>query len=127
MPAALALLLTACGGGDEPTAGDDEGTEQTSDTGGDAATEAGPNAVTVKGFVFSPTPVEVTAGTEVTWTNRDETEHTVTSGTPGMPDAKFNQVLAGAGATFAFTFADPGTYPYFCARHTSMTGEVVVT
>jgi hypothetical protein len=29
--------------------------------------------------------------------------------------------------TFSFTFAEPGTYTYFCSRHPHMTGSVVVT
>ncbi|MGB9400945.1 MAG: plastocyanin/azurin family copper-binding protein [Pseudolabrys sp.] len=27
---------------------------------------------------------------------------------------------------FSFTFATPGTYPYFCALHPQMTGTIVV-
>jgi plastocyanin len=32
-----------------------------------------------------------------------------------------------SGATFEFTFDEPGTYPYFCSIHPSMTGTVEVT
>jgi plastocyanin len=31
-----------------------------------------------------------------------------------------------AGKSFSFTFSGPGTYKYFCSRHNSMIGEVVV-
>ena len=114
----LALGLGACGGDDEPGAEEPAG-----DTGnGDAA-----SAVAIRGFLFKPSTLEVSAGTEVVWTNEDETEHTVTSGTPGMKDGKFEKALSAAGVTFPFTFADPGTYPYFCERHISMVGEVIVS
>jgi plastocyanin len=31
------------------------------------------------------------------------------------------------GATFSFTFTNPGTYNYLCTIHTFMTGTVTVT
>ncbi len=62
----------------------------------------------------------------MTWTNQDDIEHTVTSGTPDRPDGRFNSRLAGKGATFSFTFTEPGTYSYFCNRHQSMRGQVRV-
>jgi plastocyanin len=30
------------------------------------------------------------------------------------------------GATFSFTFNNPGTFPYHCTIHTYMTGKVIV-
>ena len=77
-------------------------------------------------FQFQPGALKVRAGTRVTWTNRDDITHTVTSGVPGSPDGRFDVRLAGEGATGGALFADPGVYPYFCARHPSMHGEVVV-
>ena len=38
----------------------------------------------------------------------------------------FAKMLAGKGASGGATFAEPGVYPYFCAKHPSMRGEVVV-
>jgi plastocyanin len=80
----------------------------------------------IRVFQFQPGALEVRAGTRVTWTNQDDITHTVTSGTPGSPDGRFEVRLDGKGSSGAATFTDPGVYPYFCARHQSMRGEVVV-
>ena len=80
----------------------------------------------IRVFQFQPGALEVRAGTRVTWTNQDDITHTVTSGAPGSPDGRFDVRLAGKGASGSATFSDPGVYPYFCARHQSMRGEVVV-
>jgi len=85
---------------------------------------AAPAAIRV--FQFQPGALEVRAGTRVTWTNQDDITHTVTSGRPGSPDGRFDVRLTGKGTSGSATFADPGVYPYFCTRHQSMRGEVVV-
>ena len=89
-----------------------------------ASAASKPNAVTVKTFRFRPGTLHVAAGSKVTWTNRDSIEHTVTS-VDGAPQA-FNGRLNGAGKKFRVRFDAPGTYEYFCSRHTSMHGTVVV-
>jgi plastocyanin len=96
---------------------------------GDSAEETGSGdvAVAIKTFQFSPNPLEVAAGTTVTWTNQDDIDHTVTAGTPERPEGLFDGSLDGEGATFNFTFDDPGTYPYFCSIHPSMLGQVRVS
>ena len=80
----------------------------------------------IRVFQFQPGALEIRAGTRVTWTNQDDIMHTVTSGAPGNPDGWFDVRLGGKGVSGSAVFADPGVYPYFCARHTSMRGEIVV-
>lgn len=70
--------------------------------------------------------LEVAVGTTVTWTNTDQILHTVTTGTPDAPDGRIDGQMPEAGSTFSFTFTEPGTYAYFCSRHTFMTGTIVV-
>ncbi len=82
-------------------------------------------AVSIKGFAFNPVQLSVTKGATVTWTNDDSATHTVTSGVPGTPSGKFDQRLD-TGKTFTFTFADAGTYEFFCNIHTSMRATVLV-
>ncbi len=92
-----------------------------------ATTRPAETAVTVKQFQFMPPQLVVKAGTKVTWTNQDQILHTATSGgTPGTPDGKFDGPMDGVGKSFSFTFDQPGNYPYYCSRHTSMTGTVTV-
>jgi len=92
---------------------------------GPALSRGGASAA-IRVFQFQPGTLEVRAGTRVTWTNQDDITHTVTSGAPGSPDGRFDVRLAGKAASGSVTFGDPGVYSYFCARHPSMRGEVLV-
>lgn len=80
---------------------------------------------------YSPNPINANVGDTVTWTNRDSTPHTVTSGTAGAPDGKFdsspgfNPLLAPQ-QTFSHTFTEAGEYPYYCGLHPNMVGTVIV-
>ena len=81
---------------------------------------------TIKVFQFQPKAIEVRVGTTVTWTNEDNIDHTVTSGTPEMPVGNFDSGGFGRGQSFSAVFHTPGDYTYFCARHKSMRGMVRV-
>jgi plastocyanin len=81
---------------------------------------------------YQPNPIQVSVGTTVTWTNNDAQPHTVTSGSNGQPDNKFNSSpnftpLLNPGQTFSFTFTQAGDYPYFCMVHPNMVGTVSVS
>jgi plastocyanin len=85
--------------------------------------EAAAAQVVIDNFAYSPREITVTAGTRVTWVNHDDSPHTVTS--TAKPKA-FDSGAMDTDASFAFTFAAPGTYEYFCAVHPHMTGKVIV-
>jgi plastocyanin len=85
------------------------------------------SVVSIRTFGYRPPMLEVRAGARVRWVNLDDIEHTVTSGTPERRDARFAGTLATKDATFATTFSEPGTFPYFCDRHQFMRGEIHVT
>ena len=88
---------------------------------------AGPPAtVEIHTFQFSQSSLEVPVGTEVTWSERDAVEHTITSGAPDSADGAFAGDLADSGAVFHHRFDRPGTYRYFCERHHFMRGEIRV-
>jgi plastocyanin len=80
------------------------------------------NQVNIDGFAFVPATLTVSAGTTVTWTNRDEEPHTVAAS-----DGSFHSPGMGTGATFTHTFATAGTFDYVCSIHPMMHGTVVVT
>lgn len=118
---AAALTMVACG------------------TAAPQSDESPGTTVAIRSFAFLPTQLTVDRGAEVTWTNGDDILHTVTTGAPGeqgvpgvsddtpaRADGILDHELDGEGATVSFTFEDPGTYPYYCAIHTGMTGVVVV-
>ena len=94
--------------------------------GAGARADVRPTPVEVRTFQFRAPTIEVPAGTEVVWSNRDAIEHTVTSGVPDSADGAFDGRLADTGATFRHVFDRAGTYRYFCDRHRFMRGEIRV-
>ena len=70
---------------------------------------------------FAPSPVVISAGGTVTWTNNDNTSHT-SSG----DDGSWNSGNIAPGAQFSRTFASAGSYTYHCAIHPGMVGTVTV-
>jgi 3',5'-cyclic-AMP phosphodiesterase len=78
--------------------------------------------VKIDNFSFTPKSLTVTVGTAVTWTNRDDIPHTATS-----TEKKFASPVLDTDQAFSFKFTEPGSYPYFCKIHPTMTGTVVVT
>jgi plastocyanin len=77
--------------------------------------------VKIDNFGFGPDTLTIPVGTTVTWTNRDDIPHTVVS-TEGV----FKSKVRDTDEKFSYTFAKPGTYPYYCSVHPKMTGKVVV-
>jgi plastocyanin len=87
------------------------------------ALAAGPTAadVNIENFAFSAPTITVAAGTTVKWTNNDDIPHTVRA-----VDGSFHSKAMDTADTYAFTFAKPGVYSYFCSLHPKMVGKVVV-
>jgi plastocyanin len=108
-----ASVLGACGSSGDG-GGENDGNAAT-------ATTSAP-AVAIEDFAFSPDALRVKAGTKVTFTNRDGFDHTVTA-----TDKSFDSGHLPEDGTFERTFDAPGTYPYLCSIHNSMTGSVVVS
>jgi plastocyanin len=88
-----------------------------------AAAATAPNEVVIDDFAFGPASLIVAPGTKVTWTNRDNEPHTVVS---TEKPAQFKSGALDSDDKFDFTFAQPGTYRYFCSIHPQMVGTVVV-
>jgi len=84
----------------------------------------GSNAITIKNFAFSPATLTVRTGTTVTWANQDTAPHQIASD-PGTPVAFSSDSLA-KGASYRFTFTQPGTYTYYCTIHPTMKGTIIV-
>jgi plastocyanin len=88
------------------------------------AAQEKPSAVTVTidNFSFTPMQLEIAAGTQVTWINKDDVPHTVVSDDHKL----FKSRALDTDEKFSFTFKDPGTYEYFCSVHPKMTGKIIV-
>ena len=80
--------------------------------------DVGASEVTVEDNEFSSRVIQVTPGTEVTWTWKARNDHNVVGD-------DFQSAVQRDG-TFAYTFANPGTYDYRCTLHGGMTGRVIV-
>ncbi len=79
------------------------------------------NTITVDNFSFNAAVLTVSAGTTVTWVNRDDVPHKIVS-----TDKKFSSPVLDTDGRFSYTFTAPGTYEYFCSIHPTMVGKVVV-
>jgi plastocyanin len=86
-----------------------------------AATAA--QAISIKDFSFEPPSVSIKVGGSVTWTNADDTAHSIESDshTFDSPDS------IDTGKSFTHTFASAGTFTYICGIHPQMKGTIVVT
>lgn len=67
--------------------------------------------------------------TTVTWTNNDDTLHTVTSANPeaGNSGIEFDSSYLASGKKFQHDFTSTGQYSYYCTLHPFMTGTIYVT
>ncbi len=86
----------------------------------------GTNEIFMQGMAFTPADITIAVGTSLTWTNKDNFAHTVTSGIPGSPSGLFDSGNVGANGQFSFKFTTAGTYKYFCKIHIMMTGTITV-
>ena len=86
-----------------------------------ASPVAGAATVRIANLAYDPATITVPAGSTVTWSNDDVTPHTVTA-----LDGQFDSGIFDPGASFSFTFSEPGTFAYQCLLHPTMQGSVVV-
>jgi amicyanin len=86
------------------------------------APAAAPAQVSIFNYKFDPETLTVTAGTTVTWTNKDEIPHSVASSDKSFKGSGGLDT----GDTYSYTFDKPGTYKYYCTLHPFMTGVIVV-
>ena len=97
----LCLLAAACGG---------------------AAESSPPSShlVEIRGFVFTPARLDVVEGDTVIWRNADILPHTATSG------SAWDSGSIPGGGEWRWV-AVKGEFPYLCAFHPTMRGELAVT
>ena len=78
--------------------------------------------MSIDNFVFKPDAITVRAGTTIVWENDDDIAHTVVA-----TDGAFRSAALDTEDKFSFTFAQAGTFEYFCSLQPRMKGQVVVT
>jgi plastocyanin len=72
---------------------------------------------------FEPTITVINEGETVTFRNDGPEAHLVAGANTGWGD---RDVQLGSGQSVAYTFAEPGVYPYACTLHPGMSGAIVV-
>jgi plastocyanin len=101
-------------------------TTQNPDTSTDNSAEPEAGQVEIKDFAFGPSTITIKKGTAVTWTNKDDVQHSVVPD-DGDSDAFQGSELLAKDESYSFTFGTPGTYAYHCGPHPNMTATVTVT
>jgi len=77
--------------------------------------------IALRKSLFTTEQLQVPSGTTVAWVNRDPYGHTVTF------DPILDSGVLDAGARYAVTFNEPGTYGFICTVHPAiMSGEITV-
>jgi plastocyanin len=79
-------------------------------------------AIKIDNFTFSPKPLRIKPGDEVTWVNRDDIPHSIV-----LSDLQVHSHPLDTDGTFTYRFEKPGVYNYLCGLHPFMKGQVVVS
>ena len=125
---ALAGAACSSGGGDNAAGGSTGATGATSAAGCTAEnavdlTGDDPFVVTIQDLAFHPDCFAARSASSITIENKDSVTHTFTI------DGTQVDVSIDGGQTFNGESAglDPGTYPFHCKIHSTMTGTVIVS
>jgi plastocyanin len=77
--------------------------------------------VTIENLAYSPAKVSIKKGEKVTWTNKDNQDHTVNESAGVFTSGNIKP-----GKSYSYTFDKAGTYSYKCKHHPRMKGTVEV-
>lgn len=90
--------------------------------GSPVATIVAPETVVIRNFAFVPSSLTVAPGTTITVTNQDRAPHTMTARNRAFDSG----TIPGGQSGHITAPSTPGTYPYICTIHPSMTGVLIV-
>jgi plastocyanin len=79
------------------------------------------HAIEIGDGFFSPASLTVAVGDTVTWTNADDSPHTVTAS-----GGAFDSGNLDAGQSFSHTFDEAGSFTYVCLYHDEMVATITV-
>jgi plastocyanin len=78
------------------------------------------NSIVMQDFSFIPEKMEIKAGDEVTWINKDSTPHAV------ILDGIFDSGAIESGKSIKYKFEKTGEYKFKCTIHPTMVGVITV-
>jgi plastocyanin len=79
------------------------------------------SVITIQNGAFNPNSLTIKTGTNVQWTNRDNTTHQVVS-----DSGAFQSPILNPGDSYNFYFAKSGVFGYHCGIHSTETGTIIV-
>ena len=118
----VGLTLAVAGCGSDSSDSSDAGQGGSGEPAKQSSAPAKTNKVDIADFKYKPKTVQITAGTKVSFTNKDSATHTATS----KPQGSFDTKDIEQGKTKTVTFKKPGTFAYYCVYHAFMKGTVKV-
>jgi plastocyanin len=119
---AIALIVAGCGSSGTTSNGPTGyGATSTAPAISSATPAASGPTITISGMSFGD-PLTVSPGSQVTITNKDGVEHSVTSKTAGQFDTEVDE---NGQKTFTAP-TQPGEYPFYCKYHSNMKGTLIV-
>jgi plastocyanin len=118
-----ALLLAACGAGENDVEGALENLEGPHTEIIVRTVESG--SAEDPSTAFQPPNVIAPPGATVVWIREDSAPHLISEGTPGELEPIFDEELP-PGSYAMHTFTEPGTYTFYCKYHEAEVGEVRV-
>lgn len=80
--------------------------------------DPGPNEIWLEYKAFHPSQRSVAVGTTITFTNKDNANHSVTS-----TNSLFDSGRIKSGNSWSYTFTTAGTFYFFCNYHSSNSSE----
>jgi plastocyanin len=86
-----------------------------------SATASSAKTIGIIDFRYKPTPLTVSAGTRVTFSNESDITHTATENGGGFATGRI-----APGTSASVTLKRPGTYTFHCSIHPFMHGKIVV-
>lgn len=121
-PSSSNLNYSSSTPGTSSSTGTNTGSTSQGGTSTSVATSSKNIAMDIKNFAFGLTPLTVSVGTKITWTNQDTAPHTVTS----VTGTELNSAKLAKGQSYSHTFTKAGTYDYYCTVHPNMKATVIV-
>ncbi|HML04639.1 MAG TPA: cupredoxin domain-containing protein [Methanobacterium sp.] len=79
------------------------------------------SVIIIQNGAFNPNSLTIKTGTNVQWTNRDNTTHQVIS-----DSGAFQSPVLNPGDSYNFYFAKSGVFGYHCGIHSTETGTIIV-
>lgn len=113
--------VAGCGGDDSGSSSTTSASPEATSTAAATGSAGSADAVEITDYKYDPETIQVQAGTEVTFTNHDDTAHTATA-----DDGAFDTGDLDRGDSESVTLDTRGTFSYYCRFHPFMKATVEV-